>query len=264
MTSRVNWIVQSSGVDYLHLLINAMEYLTRVYEIRARLCISIHDELRYLVKEEDQYRAALALQVANLWTRALISYKMGLVDLPVSVAFFSGVDIDTVLRKEVSTTTVTPSNPNPVPPGVSLDMYELLKICSSLEKPDTLGLLSSSTLAYREKRDRIVSSHSNRQGTFSSPDLVRRYQTGPKLSEREKYYWLTSQEFFEHLDEIPADLASSPAVNSCESSDEHTPSPSSPDLHRPRVAPPSSKVLYNEFGDAISKRKRKSSFVDPI
>lgn len=82
MTSRVNWIVQSSGADYLHLLMTAMNYLVRVYAIQARLCMSIHDEVRYLVKEEDKYRAALALQISNLWTRALFSTNWGLDDVP--------------------------------------------------------------------------------------------------------------------------------------------------------------------------------------
>ncbi|KAI6021535.1 DNA polymerase family A-domain-containing protein [Pisolithus microcarpus] len=101
MTSRINWVVQSSGVDYLHLLIVAMNYLTSEYDIAARYLISVHDELRYLVTEEDRYRAALALQIANLWTRSLFAFRLGMDDLPQSVAFFSAVDIDHVLRKEV-------------------------------------------------------------------------------------------------------------------------------------------------------------------
>ena len=70
MTSRINWVVQSSGVDYLHLLIVAMEHLTEKYSINARYLLSVHDELRYLVAESDRYRAALALQVANQIGRA--------------------------------------------------------------------------------------------------------------------------------------------------------------------------------------------------
>ena len=33
MTSRVNWTIQSSGVDYLHLLIISMEYLIENMEL---------------------------------------------------------------------------------------------------------------------------------------------------------------------------------------------------------------------------------------
>jgi len=127
MTSRINWVVQSSGVDYLHLLIVSMQHLIKKYDIHARYLISVHDELRYLVKEEDKYRAALALQIANLWTRCLFAYKLGMDDLPQGVAFFSAVDIDRVLRKEVDMPCVTPSQPVPIPPGESLDIIKVLE-----------------------------------------------------------------------------------------------------------------------------------------
>lgn len=127
MTSRINWVVQSSGVDYLHLLIVSMEHLIKKYDIRARYLISVHDELRFLVKEEDKYRAALALQIANLWTRCLFAYKLGMDDLPQGVAFFSAVDVDTVLRKEVDLPCVTPSQPVPIPPGESLNITQVLE-----------------------------------------------------------------------------------------------------------------------------------------
>ncbi|KAL2094145.1 hypothetical protein ACEWY4_011457 [Coilia grayii] len=69
ITSRVNWVVQSSAVDYLHLMLVAMRWLMEEHGIHGRFCISIHDEVRYLLRSEDRYRAALALQVTNLLTR---------------------------------------------------------------------------------------------------------------------------------------------------------------------------------------------------
>ncbi|KAG9224472.1 hypothetical protein CCMSSC00406_0007665 [Pleurotus cornucopiae] len=127
MPSRINWVVQSSGVDYLHLLVVSMDHLIRRYNLQARFLISVHDELRYLVKEEDKYRVALALQVANLWTRSMFAVKLGMDDLPQSVAFFSAVDIDHVLRKEVDLPCVTPSQPTPISPGESLDILKVLE-----------------------------------------------------------------------------------------------------------------------------------------
>ncbi|KAF7356771.1 POLAc domain-containing protein [Mycena venus] len=127
MPSRINWVVQSSGVDYLHLLIVSMDYLIRRYNIHARYLISVHDELRYLVSEEDRYRAALALQIANVWTRSMFAYRLGMDDLPQGVAFFSAVDVDHVLRKEVDMPCVTPSQSNPIPPGESLDIEAVLE-----------------------------------------------------------------------------------------------------------------------------------------
>lgn len=126
MTSRINWAIQSSGVDYLHLLIISMDYLIRRFNINARLAITVHDEIRYLVKEEDRYRAAMALQVSNVWTRAMFSQQMGIDDLPQSCAYFSAVDIDHVLRKEVNMDCITPSHPDKIPHGESLDISQLL------------------------------------------------------------------------------------------------------------------------------------------
>lgn len=127
LTLRVNWTIQSLGVDYLHLLIISMEHLSETYKVDARLAITVHDELRYLVKEEDRYRAALLLQISNVWTRAMFCEQLGLHELPQSCAFFSEVDIDHILRKEVTLDCVTPSHPDAIAPGESLDIRGLLE-----------------------------------------------------------------------------------------------------------------------------------------
>ncbi|KAM9854974.1 DNA polymerase subunit gamma-1 [Aulostomus maculatus] len=141
ITSRVNWVVQSSAVDYLHLMLVAMKWLFEEHDIDGRFCISIHDEVRYLVRTEDRHRAALALQITNLLTRSMFSHALGMHDLPHSVAFFSAVDIDKCLRKEVDMDCVTPSNPTGVerryglPPGEALDIYQIIAITKgSLDK----------------------------------------------------------------------------------------------------------------------------------
>ena len=43
-----------------------------------------------------------------------------------SVAFFSSVDVDTVLRKEVTMDCVTLSSPTPIPPGEQFTIQEIL------------------------------------------------------------------------------------------------------------------------------------------
>lgn len=81
-------------------------------------------QVRYIVKSEDRYRFALALQYANLLTRAMFSHRLDLHDLPMSVAFFSAIDIDKCLRKEPTMDCRTPSNPlglekgHNIPPGM--------------------------------------------------------------------------------------------------------------------------------------------------
>ncbi|CAO3620726.1 unnamed protein product [Cunninghamella echinulata] len=136
LTSRINWVVQSSGVDYLHMLLVSMQHLIDRYQIDARFMLSVHDEVRYLSSEKDQHRTAFALQVANLWTRALFSYKLGIYNLPQSIGFFSAVDIDHVLRKEPTMTCTTPSNDEAIDIGISCTIQETIK---ELEKEYNLN-----------------------------------------------------------------------------------------------------------------------------
>ena len=122
-TTRVNWIVQASGVDYLHLLMILMEFFIKQTAIDCTFMISVHDELRYMCHDKDIYTASLVLQLSNLLTRAFFSERIGVHSLPLSCAFFSAIDIDTVLRKEPSIESETFPE---IPKGTSLTIYELL------------------------------------------------------------------------------------------------------------------------------------------
>jgi len=132
LPSRINWVVQSTAVDYLHLLLVSMEWFMQQFNIKGRFTISIHDEVRYMVESEDRYKAALALHLSNLLVRAHVVASLGLDTLPSSTAFFSSVDIDTVLRKEPNSDCRTPSNPeglllgHGVPFGEGLDIHQVL------------------------------------------------------------------------------------------------------------------------------------------
>jgi DNA polymerase gamma 1 len=49
------------------------------------------------------------------------------------------VDVDKVFRKEVTLTCVTPSNTTPIPPGESLDIYQVAFACPSLRREMCCG-----------------------------------------------------------------------------------------------------------------------------
>ncbi|KAI3485730.1 hypothetical protein L1887_50886 [Cichorium endivia] len=178
MPSRINWVVQSSGVDYLHLLITAMEWLTKRYSIDARFMLSVHDEVRYLVKDEDRYRAALALQIANIWTRAMFAFKLQMDDLPLGCAFFAQVDIDKVLRKEADDPCVTPSHPDAIPVGVALDIEKILEETKGSLLPD-----GTTSLRDGSERSSIPATHAE-----SSPSYVPSTQVHRSLGERGLYF----------------------------------------------------------------------------
>ncbi|GLH13253.1 DNA polymerase subunit gamma-1, mitochondrial [Gryllus bimaculatus] len=126
LPTRVNWVVQSGAVDFLHLMLVCMRWL----QPRARFCLSFHDEVRYLVAERDRHRAALALHATNLLARAFCAQRLGLTDLPAAVAFFASVEVDAALRKDAHHDCATPSNPHGlrrgygVAPGEALDVYK--------------------------------------------------------------------------------------------------------------------------------------------
>lgn len=123
MTSRINWGVQSSGRDFLDLLVVITMYLARDNRIDARLGLTLHDEARFIVKDSDVANFTLVLQISHVWVRAFISAKLGIYDLPDSVAWFTAVDVDTCWRKDPTSLCVTPSNSTPIPPGETWDIY---------------------------------------------------------------------------------------------------------------------------------------------
>ncbi|XP_055585606.1 DNA polymerase subunit gamma-1, mitochondrial isoform X2 [Uranotaenia lowii] len=139
LPTRINWVVQSGAVDFLHLMLVSMRWLMGN---RVRFCLSFHDEVRYLVEERYAYRAALAMHATNLLTRAFCASRIGFNDLPQSVAFFSTVEVDTVLRKESQQDCKTPSNPHGlavgygIANGESLDIYQLLEKLGATEEID--------------------------------------------------------------------------------------------------------------------------------
>ncbi|GAV48764.1 hypothetical protein ZYGR_0N01690 [Zygosaccharomyces rouxii] len=195
LPSRINWTIQSSGVDYLHLLCCSMNYLIATYHIKARLCISIHDEIRFLVADEDKYRASMALQVSNIWTRAIFCEQLGINDLPQNCAFFSAVDIDKLLRKEVDMDCITPSNPNPIPHGESIDMKTLLeKPGAMLTNPDPAVNVSHFPASYREPVFSKYNKAHNKQ--YRKYLLKMQLQNAKwKVDDLEKAYLQETQEF---------------------------------------------------------------------
>lgn len=128
--TRINWVVQSGAVDFLHLMLVCMRWLIHP---SVRFSLSFHDEIRYLVPNDHRYQTALALHVTNLLVRAFCVKKLGMTDLPQSVAFFSSVEVDTALRKDALSDCVTPSNPHGLSKGYGVPLGESLDILKAIE-----------------------------------------------------------------------------------------------------------------------------------
>lgn len=145
--TRVNWVVQSGAVDFLHLMLVCMRWLMGP---EIRFCLSFHDEVRYLVPHSQRYQTALALHVTNLYTRAFCISQLGMTDVPKSVAFFSSVEVDTVLRKESDQDCKTPSNPFGLSKGYSILPGESLNVEEAINKAK--GVVGIPSFRKRKKR----------------------------------------------------------------------------------------------------------------
>lgn len=139
LPTRINWVVQSGAVDFLHLMLVCMRWLM---DDKIKFVLSFHDEVRYLVKDDHAYQVALAMHITNLLTRCFCASTLGLTDLPQSVAFFSSVEVDTVLRKEATLDCKTPSNPDGLSKGYGINSGETLDIYTSIKKAGTTDIRS--------------------------------------------------------------------------------------------------------------------------
>lgn len=164
LPTRINWVVQSSAVDFLHLMLVNMRWLLGD-SANWRFVLSFHDEVRYLIPSERRYEAALALHATNLLARVYCARQLGIHDLPRSVAFFSAVEVDEAMRKDADSECSTPSNPHGlsrgygVHPGETLDVYtamqkagpniKLGKFCRKFKQDDTFGIYPKAY--YRKK-----------------------------------------------------------------------------------------------------------------
>ncbi|TPX41221.1 DNA-directed DNA polymerase, partial [Synchytrium endobioticum] len=192
MPSRINWAVQSSGVDYLHLLLVSMDYLMRRMGVNGRFMISIHDEVRFLVLEQHQYLAAYALQVANIWTRAVFASRVGIDDLPLNVAFFSAVDIDHCMRKEVDMACITPSNDVTEPKGESVNVYQLIDRLALTNLPQILG---DELESVADIRDQLISNEAvsnNSESKSSESSLINAFYRS-EVATSSPRWWLKVQ-----------------------------------------------------------------------
>jgi DNA polymerase gamma 1 len=125
--SRVNWVVQSSGVDMRDMLILLVNYLYKKYNVDGRLVATIHDEIRTMVADKDVLKATYCLQIAHLYCWAAFIDTMNLDCIPAGMAWFSAVDVDTVLRKNPFDKQITPTQPDGVPVGYTISAGQLLE-----------------------------------------------------------------------------------------------------------------------------------------
>jgi DNA polymerase gamma 1 len=121
MPSRCNRSIQSSGADLLHVFVCLLDHFIKKLGIQGRFIFSYHDEQWSIVREEDANRMANVFQLCHILTWSLFYESVGFDTIPFNYLFFSSVNVDRVIRKEVTNSwkkgegyigTRTPSNPD--------------------------------------------------------------------------------------------------------------------------------------------------------
>jgi len=113
-----------------------MKYFFRKERIPGIFILSIHDEIWFMVSEGNMVRAAKCLQLAHLFTYCLLYEALGFTSIPLDYAFFSEVNVDRCIRKEVDMRTKTPSNPTEeIPDGLSLTVDQIFGFLKDKEAP---------------------------------------------------------------------------------------------------------------------------------
>jgi DNA polymerase gamma 1 len=126
--SRVNWVIQSSGVDFRDMYVLLARHFFKKLGVQGKLLMSIHDEFRFLVKEGQEILAAYACQLTHLYVRAAFIDALSLDCIPTGIAWHSAVDIDHYcLRKDPKDPQVTPSQPEGLPKGYTISPQQLLE-----------------------------------------------------------------------------------------------------------------------------------------
>ena len=126
VTTKVNWVIQSSGADFRDLFTVYLAYFMHHLKVDGRLCLFIHDEARYLVANAHVKRACYAFQLAHLYTRAYFLDTLGLDSLPAGACWLPEIDVDSVIRKDTQADQVTPSQTTPIKPGYVVTAKDIL------------------------------------------------------------------------------------------------------------------------------------------
>jgi DNA polymerase gamma 1 len=131
-TMRNNWVIQSTGSAILHAFLTAMQYLLTKYNTEARFCMSVHDSVLYMCKEQDADKVSALFQIAHLWSWAWLRYNYGMCEMPQVNAWFSSIEVDKIFRKSATASTVTVSQLTPEPDGRAHTITSLVPVLESL------------------------------------------------------------------------------------------------------------------------------------
>ena len=105
MPSRCNRSIQSAGVDILHVFITLIEHFIEMFEVEGILILTRHDETWTMVREGQAELMADIFQLSHALTWCIFYEAYGFNSIPFNYLFFSSINVDYVVRKEVDNCT---------------------------------------------------------------------------------------------------------------------------------------------------------------
>jgi len=127
VTTRFNWIIQSSGRDYLDLFTSLLESKIKDAGIDARIVLTIHDECHLLVKEDDALSLVDWVFQCHALAWVYVCKCLELDSVPLDLLYPESVSIDTVIRKSPFEPCITPSQTVPIEPGIEITREDYLR-----------------------------------------------------------------------------------------------------------------------------------------
>lgn len=126
ITARANFNIQASGAEMLSVIVTIIAAFIKKYNINAHYVVSIHDELAYLVKDEDVDDFCALMNLAHFYTWSFFHEKFGITEFPWARAFFDDINVRHCLCKEAYENVTTVSNPVEEPAGKQVTIKDLI------------------------------------------------------------------------------------------------------------------------------------------
>lgn len=124
--NQLNFTIQSAASSYgiLGVVVAILNWAIAKESLKARVCVTVHDEVVGVAKEEDALRFGYWMFIAHLISYLKLHQTIGLKDLPYNRVFQPDIIIDTIWRKEADADVSTPCM-DKVPAGESIDFFDV-------------------------------------------------------------------------------------------------------------------------------------------
>ena len=126
ITARANFGIQASGAEMLSVIVTIIAAFIKKYNINAHYVVAVHDEVAYMVKDEEVEDFCAIMNLAHFYTWSFFHEKFGITEFPWARAFFDDINVRHCFCKEAHENVTTVSNPVDEPVGKQITIKELI------------------------------------------------------------------------------------------------------------------------------------------